>query len=368
MKTKIKKLNSGFVALILVIMITSLFIVSSVIMAMLNTSSNLANYHVAEVEEVMYNIDACLSDAMWQITSSTNASGSYSIELGGINCSYQISATALGMKTVTSTATTTSSVGNWNKSVVMLVNVSSSPYLIQSQKDHLTGVCLNDSCYCGDSICNSTETYDNCPTDCEPGQVCGNGAIEGTEHCDDGDTITETQTCGNSVWEQGETDCNADCTAHVILTEACDDGDVLTEACGDSEPQSGGAIYCNLDCTAVVTRNETCDDGNLVTERCGDAIPQALSNYCNSTCTAIYAGGEVCDDGNTVTEACGDGVKQNGTYCNATCSAAVVRVEACDYFGPVCAGGNPQQGAVGCTTKNPWCKTNCSACQALCSM
>lgn len=161
----IQKNKFGFVALIFVIMISSIFIVSSVIIAMVNTSNNMANYHSLESDEVMYNIDACLSDAMWQIASTTNAMGDYSIALDNINCAYQISATTAGLKTVTSTATTTSDLGSWNRSVVMKVNVSSSPFLIQSHKDYIAGTCLNNSC-CGDSICNAGETCGTCSGDC----------------------------------------------------------------------------------------------------------------------------------------------------------------------------------------------------------
>lgn len=251
MLDKTKKLNSGFAALIFVIMITSLFIVSSVIIAMVNTSNNMANYHVAESNDVMYNIDACLSDAMWQIASSTSASGSYSINnVGGITCAYQISATLLGMKTVTSTATTTSDVGSWNRSVVMRVNVSSSPFFIQSHKDYLAGTCLNNSC-CYDGVCNATETCSTCSADCGVCPVCGNGSIEGSEVCDDGNDVNTddclntcvSPSCGDSfVWAGHET---------------CDDSNTLIESCGDGAIQSGS--YCNNNCTATLVLAETCE-------------------------------------------------------------------------------------------------------------
>ena len=229
-------------------MITSIFIVSSVIIAMVNTSNNIANYHTLESDDVMYNIDACLSDAMWQIASTTSASGDYSIDIGGVSCSYKISATDAGLKTVTSTATTTSAVGSWSKSVVMLVNVSSSPFFIQSHKDYIAGTCLNNSC-CGDGICNATESCSTCGGDCGVCQVCGNGSIEGTEVCDDGNTTDETQTCGNLIVESGSNHCNSTCTATITLTETCDDG---AEVCGDGIKQNG--TYCNDTCNGTVSR------------------------------------------------------------------------------------------------------------------
>lgn len=247
MRNNFKKNNTGFVALIFVIMITSIFIVSSVIIAMVNTSNNMANYHSLESNDVMYNLDACLSDAMWQIASTTEAAGDYSIAVSGINCAYQISATASGLKTVTSTATTTSDVGSWSRSVVMQVNVSSSPFFIQSHKDYLAGVCLNNSC-CYNGVCNATETCSTCSADCGVCQTCGNGVVEGTE--------------------------------------VCDDGNIIVEACGDGIKQNG--TYCNADCSATIVRAETCDYSNLACAfgSAGTAVGCKTSPYCNVLCSA----------------------------------------------------------------------------------
>ncbi len=129
--------QSGFIALILVIMVTAIILVSNVVIGIVNTSNNLANYHLAESEEVAYNIDACLDDAYWQIASSTSVSGAFARATGAINCAYPISATASGLKIVTSTATTTSGLGNWHHSVVAQINVSTTPMTIESYKDYL---------------------------------------------------------------------------------------------------------------------------------------------------------------------------------------------------------------------------------------
>lgn len=250
----IQKNKFGFVALIFVIMISSIFIVSSVIIAMVNTSNNMANYHALESDDVMYNIDACLSDALWQIASTTSAVGDYSIAVEGINCAYQISATTAGLKTVTSTATTTSGVGSWNRSVVMRVNVSSSPFLIQSHKDYIAGTCLNNSC-CYDGICNATETCNSCSADCGACPICGNGVVEGSEVCDDGDLLTES--CGDGEIQSGSNYCNSTCTTSLVLAEVCDDSNVWPEACGDGVVQSGS--FCSADCSASLVLAEACD-------------------------------------------------------------------------------------------------------------
>ncbi len=117
---------------------TTLTLVSSIIVSLINVSDLVANYHVSEAEEVIVDIDACVDDALIRIASSTAVSGSFSLSTTGVSCSSTISAIIDGLKTVTSTATSTSDVGLWSKSVVVKVNVSTSPISIDSYKDALT--------------------------------------------------------------------------------------------------------------------------------------------------------------------------------------------------------------------------------------
>ncbi len=132
-----KNNQQGAIALIFVIMITTLTLVSSVIVSLINVSDMVANYHVSEAEEVIVDIDACVDDALVRIASSTSVSGSFSLSTSAVNCSSTISAIDAGLKTVTSTATSTSDVGLWSKSIVIKVNVSTSPISITSYKDAL---------------------------------------------------------------------------------------------------------------------------------------------------------------------------------------------------------------------------------------
>ncbi|PLX26043.1 hypothetical protein C0580_00700 [Candidatus Parcubacteria bacterium] len=85
--------------------------------------------------------------------------------------------------------------------------------------------------------------------------VCGDDEITGDEVCDDGNTTTETQTCGNGITESGDEHCNADCSAVINLTEVCDDG--VNESCGDGVVQNGS--YCNSTCSGYNTLSEVCD-------------------------------------------------------------------------------------------------------------
>lgn len=249
---KFKSRDKGAVALILIIMITTLTLVSSVVISLVNISDLMANYHLSEAEETMVDIDACIDDVMHRISSSTDVSGSFSLSTSVVNCSSSIATTVDWFKWATSTATSSSDVGFWSKSIAFKVNVSTSPISIDVYKDNLQGFASN--AFCGDGTCQSNEDCGTCEDDCGA-CVCGDGSKDGAE--------------------------------------ACDDGDTDTEACGDGTQDNG--TFCNSDCTLEYDLDETCDDGNVYTEFCGDAIHQSGASYCNATCTATYAGGEECD-------------------------------------------------------------------------
>lgn len=109
--------------------------------------------------------------------------------------------------------------------------------------------------------------------------VCGNGAVEADEACDDGNLVTgdactaicTAAACGNAVLEPDE---------------ECDDGN-LTDGDG-----------CSFDCrrcgNGTVDSGEACDDGNTTN---GDG--------CTATCqlqvcgNGVVEAGEECDDANT---------------------------------------------------------------------
>ncbi|OYT42507.1 MAG: hypothetical protein B6U86_00160, partial [Candidatus Altiarchaeales archaeon ex4484_43] len=76
------------------------------------------------------------------------------------------------------------------------------------------------SAICGNSICEATETCENCPADCGScpmGAVCGNGICEATETCEncpaDCGSCPMGAVCGNGICEATETceNCPADC-------------------------------------------------------------------------------------------------------------------------------------------------------------
>jgi cysteine-rich repeat protein len=131
---------------------------------------------------------------------------------------------------------------------------------------------------CTDGVRNQGETATDCGGPCSACVVCGDGVVEGTEQCDDGNAVNNdtcsnacvTATCSDGVRNQGEmgTDCGGPCSACV--------------ACGDG----------------VVTGTEQCDDGNAVN-----------NDTCSNAC---------------VTATCSDGLQnqgETGTDCGGPCVA-----------------------------------------------
>ncbi|OGJ82556.1 hypothetical protein A3J91_02395 [Candidatus Peribacteria bacterium RIFOXYC2_FULL_58_10] len=145
-----------------------------------------------------------------------------------------------------------------------------------------------------------------CGSECTSGQVCGNGAIEGSEACDDGDT------------DAGD-GCSATCT--VESGYACiGEPSVCTLMCGDGDVDAG----------------ETCDDGNV---SAGDGCSAACAvetgyscagepSVCTVTCgDGVITGSEACDDDNVTA---GDGCSatctlESGFTCTGTPSSCVTR-------------------------------------------
>jgi hypothetical protein len=244
--------DQGAIALIMVIMITAITIVSSVVVSLVNISEKQANYHFSESEEAKVDMDACLDDALVRLASSTSASGSFNLDTSSVKCVYQISSViSSGLKIVTSTASSTSDVGFWETEIIALINVSTTPISIDSYKNNK--LAYSSYAWCGDASCSRGETCSTCSADCGSCQTCGNGATEGTEACDDGNTVTEA--CGDGVKQVGSY-CNATCTSVLTLSETCDyigsectpGGQAMTSAVGCTKNP-----YCTVTCGACTS-------------------------------------------------------------------------------------------------------------------
>ncbi len=134
-KQKLQFNKKGNIALILVIMVTTLTLVSALTLALINISDLTANYHLLENESVANQKDACLEEAMYKISQNLYATGTYALDLGDVFCNFEISATIDGLKTVTTTAAALSSLGYWQGTILAQVNVSSTPIELNSYKD-----------------------------------------------------------------------------------------------------------------------------------------------------------------------------------------------------------------------------------------
>ena len=143
--------------------------------------------------------------------------------------------------------------------------------------------------------------------------ICGNGAVEGAEACDDGNTV-------------GGDGCSADC----FSDETCGNGitdPAAGEVCDDGNTVAGDG--CSADCRS----DETCGNGvadPAAGEACDDGPDNGLApNACRGNCQLPTCGdgvtdsayGEECDDGNAVdNDDCPNScrVKKGGCGCRAS--------------------------------------------------
>jgi cysteine-rich repeat protein len=205
----------------------------------------------------------------------------------------------------------------------------------------------------GTLTCSATCVF--VTTGCSGAAVCGNGTVEGTEECDDGNT-TSGDGCSSTC--MGEGPCaGVDCTA---LTNMCN--------IGVCNPASGA-------CMAMpVTNGTSCSDGNLCTTgdtcqtgACTAGPPtdcSALTNACNTgTCNSATGacvatplpGGTPCDDGLACTSGttctagtCGGGIPLDCSAFTSTCSTGIC-AEPTGCFASPLADGTPCDDGDVCT-------------------
>ncbi|MDI3287344.1 DUF4215 domain-containing protein [Polyangium sp. 15x6] len=245
--------------------------------------------------------------------------------------------------------------------------------------------------------------------------LCGNGVKQGTEQCDDGNSV-DNDGCTNRC-------SSAKCGDGILQAgEQCDDGnlsnlDACTSSCkfavcGDGYTQPGetcddGNSNNNDTCTTLCKPPscgdgikqvaEQCDDGNTNNDdtcttlckspSCGDGIKQAAeqcddgntsnTDACTNACKNAKCGdgfvqpGEACDDGNgndadacsntCKLPACGDGIVQVGEACD---DGDLDNTDACTTLcqPPFCGDGFLQFGETcddGNTNNNDACTTLC---------
>ena len=156
--------------------------------------------------------------------------------------------------------------------------------------------------------------------------LCGDGALDPGEECDNGSGNSDTATaaCRTSC---ARAHCG-DFVADYPIGEQCDQG------VGNSAVEPN---RCRPDCTlprcsdGVVDRDESCDDGN-----------SAAGDGCTATCTweTIAAIQPRCGDGRIQTgEQCDDGNARGGDGCSIACQAEFVLGVAAQLDPVLVAGG-----------------------------
>jgi cysteine-rich repeat protein len=245
--------------------------------------------------------------------------------------------------------------------------------------------------FCGDvDTCPNVFNPSQDPSACA-GEVCGNGTIEGSEECDDGNgaggdgcsalcTLESPPVCGNGSVESGEacddgnTDagdcCSATCQFEAGGSACADDGDACTtDLCDGAGTCAHAAGNAGTSCRAAAgpcDAPEVCDGTSSgcpadakVTSECRGADGECdLAESCDGVSDDCPADsrkpfGEVCSsDGNICTDDVCDGSGGCGVDNTAPCSDGVF----CNGV-DTCGGGTCQHAG------DPCPGTDCNTCQ-----
>jgi fibro-slime domain-containing protein len=196
------------------------------------------------------------------------------------------------------------------------------------------------------------------------GGNCGDGIIERTEGCDDGNTNSGdgcSRICQvENNWEcpeQGQPCRNlAVCgNKHLTSDEVCDDGNTVDgDGCSQDCQKVEPGWQCRVPgkpCTpkcgdGVISGTESCDDGNTNSgDGCSATCHLEIGFKCdkpNTKCTKTTCGdknkegAESCDDGNTVPfDGCSEDCQiepacKSGEGCTSQCGDGIVLGEGCD--------------------------------------
>lgn len=206
------------------------------------------------------------------------------------------------------------------------------------EEDAGTDAAMSMAKTCGNGLLDPGEACDfDCPTDCDTGNKCLVGRLEGSADecsatckqervtaCENGDGCCAdgcsaendddcSATCGNGTVEEQET-CDGECPG------SCDDGDACTV-----DMQTGTADQCSIVCMHEPARANRTPDGccpagaNVSTDpdcpqRCGDGVVsgnETCDPMSNRKCPAS------CDDRNACTR---DGAEGTAEACTLRCT------------------------------------------------
>jgi cysteine-rich repeat protein len=199
-----------------------------------------------------------------------------------------------------------------------------------------------------------------------PVPICGDGKVEGSEGCDDGNTMPSDGCSGTCMIENGyfcpfpNAPCVPNCGDGIVLApmEQCDPavaGTNMALACSSTCKYNDGWVCTGSppSCHQTVCGDgraegsEGCDDGNTVS---GDGC--SPSCHLEPNCGAGGMCTPKCGDGILTNEACDDGNTNNGDGCSATCTLepgflctqANADAGVASTCGPICGDGLVQPG------------------------
>jgi cysteine-rich repeat protein len=175
--------------------------------------------------------------------------------------------------------------------------------------------CISQGFTGGTLKCKADCTFDTSSCTAAPITQCGNGKIEGTEQCDDGNTVSgdgcDSLCKAETGWScTGGAGALSTCTAicgnnNTKGNELCDGTDLAGETC-ISQGFTGGTLKCKADCSDYNTSGCTAAPGGPTASVCGN----------NATET-----GEDCDVTDMTGETCISQGFIGGTLaCNADCT------------------------------------------------
>jgi cysteine-rich repeat protein len=196
--------------------------------------------------------------------------------------------------------------------------------------------------------------------------VCGDGAVEGAEECDDGN-LKDDDACPSTCvrWTCGDGFVRR-------YVEQCDDGAANSDTAPDACRSDCRAAHCG---DGVLDSQEGCEDGNqsnsdaclnnCISATCGDGLVQSAVEECDDgagnssitpdacrpNCRSPRCGDQVRDTG----EECDDANTDDSDFCLTTCMSAAcgdgithTGYEDCD------------QGAANSDTEPDACRSDCS--------
>ena len=192
----------------------------------------------------------------------------------------------------------------------------------------------------GDGFCANV---DNCPNDanasqvdsnhnghgdaCE-GAICGNGAVEGSEQCDDGNAAGGdgcSAICTREVTDadaDGVSDNSDNCPTAANASQADADGDGRGDAC-DPDDDNDGVLDASDNCTLQSNGDQADHDGDGQGDACdGDDDNDGVGDG-GDNCAFVANAGQANLDGDALGDVCdpdddNDGVADGGDVCPAT--------------------------------------------------